>query len=199
MDESPHLIRGLNVHKALENYLIKRNAGQNEIPVNTLAEVETTKPFVEKLLASYSSVLPESQVSINDAWKQVDWFSKESYYRAIFDVIAIRPDSVFIGDYKTGKFRDYTPDSGYGQLELSAAIALNLWPEVETVQTTYLYVDHRKTVTKNFERSDSEHLVTWFKKEHDKVNAEENFDPKQNEFCKWCAATKLQCQYSRKM
>ena len=161
--------------------------------------MEHTKPFVEKLLASYSTVLPEAQVSINDAWKQVDWFSKESYYRAIFDVIGIRQDCVFIGDYKTGKFRDYTPDSGYGQLELSAAIALNLWPEVDKVQTTYLYVDHRKTVTKEFVREDSERLVVWFKQEHDKVNAEENFDPKQNEFCKWCPATKLQCQYSRKM
>ena len=199
MEESPHLIRGSNVHKALENYLIKRNAAQEEIPPSTLLEVEHTKPFVEKLLASYSTVLPEAQVSINDAWKQVDWFSKESYYRAIFDVIGIRQDCVFIGDYKTGKFRDYTPDSGYGQLELSAAIALNLWPEVDKVQTTYLYVDHRKTVTKEFVREDSERLVVWFKQEHDKVNAEENFDPKQNEFCKWCPATKLQCQYSRKM
>lgn len=199
MDDSPHLIRGSNVHKALENYLIKRNAGQNDIPVSTLPEVESTKPFIEKLIGAYSTVLPEAQVSIDDTWKQVDWFSKESYYRAIFDVIALREGAVFVGDYKTGKFREYTPTSGYGQLELSAGMALSLWPEIETVKTTYLYVDHRKTVSKDFNRSDSERLVVWFNKEHDKVNAEVNFDPKQNEFCKWCPATKLQCQYARKL
>ena len=196
---SPHLVRGTNVHKALENYIIKKAGGENGIPVSSLAEVESTKPLVDSLFQHYEQVLPEAQVSINDGWKQVEWFSKESYYRAIFDVIALRPSDIMILDFKTGKYRDYTPDSGFGQLELSAAMALNIWPNVEKVSTVYAYVDHKKTVTKHFGRGECGELVEWFDSEHKKVNATTEFKPKANEHCKWCPATKLQCPNSRKL
>lgn len=197
--KSPHLVRGSNVHKALENYIIKKSAGEVGIRESSLPEVETTKPLVDSMFAAYSSVLPEAQVSINDQWKQVEWFAKESYYRAIFDMICIRTEDIIIGDFKTGKFRDYTPETGYGQLEMSAAIALSLWPEIPEVHTVYIYVDHKKTVKKTFNQGDRVELVQWFDNEHAKVNADEEFKPKVNEHCKWCPATKLQCPYSRKL
>lgn len=198
-NKSPHLIRGGNVHKALENYIIKKNAGENNIRESSLSEVEVTKPFIDKLFASYGVVSPELQISVNKDWKVVDWFSPESYYRVIFDVLALNPSDVFVGDFKTGKFTDYTPKNGYGQLELSSAIALSIYPEAEQVTSSYIYVDHRKTVTKIYTQKDRERLVNHFIAEHEKVNSEENFDAKVNEYCKWCEATKSQCCYSRKM
>lgn len=196
---SPHLIRGTNVHKQLENYVVKVNAGEQGIRVSSLPEVETGKVLAASLFKTYSTVLPEAQVAINDQWKQSEWFGKDAYYRAIYDVICLRTDEVMIVDWKTGRFVEYTPPSGYGQLELSAAIALNLWPDVKEVHTVYAYVDHRKTIKKTYARNDGPRLVEWFEKEHIKVNAEENFDPKTNNFCRWCPATKVQCPYSRKL
>lgn len=196
---SPHLVRGTNVHKQLENYIIKVSAGEQGIRPSSLTEVENTKPLINAMFTAYGSVLPEAQVSIDNTWKQVEWFSKDSYYRAILDMIAIREQDILIGDFKTGKYVEYTPVTGYGQLELSAAIALNVWPEIPEVSTVYIYVDHKKTIKKTFTQADKPRLVEWFQKEHIKVNAEENFDPKVNEFCKWCPATKLQCPYSRKL
>ena len=114
-------------------------------------------------------------------------------------MICIRTEDIIIGDFKTGKFRDYTPETGYGQLEMSAAIALSLWPEIPEVHTVYIYVDHKKTVKKTFNQGDRVELVQWFDAEHAKVNADEEFKPKVNEHCKWCPATKLQCPYSRKL
>lgn len=199
MDKSPHLVRGSNVHKALETYIIKVNAKEEGIRPTSLPEVENTKPFIQKIFDAYPIVSPELQISVDTNWNQVEWFSKESFFRAIFDMIALKPDHVFVGDFKTGKFSDYTPASGYGQLELSAAIALSVWPEVEQVDTTYIYVDHRKLVTKSYTRADQHRLVQHFVQEHEKVNADTEFKPKVNEFCKWCQATKDQCAYSRKM
>lgn len=197
--KSPHLIRGTNVHASLEQYIIKKNAGEEGIRPSSLPEVESTKPLIDSLFNNYSSVLPENQVSIDDNWKQVEWFSKDSYYRAIFDMICIRKKDILIVDFKTGKLKDYTPENGYGQLELSAAIALSLWSNVETVHTTYLYVDHKKSLSKTYHQEDKPKLVQWFKQEHAKVNSENEFEPKVNEFCKWCPATKLQCPFSRKL
>ena len=85
-----------------------------------------------------------------------------------------------------------------GQLELSSAIALSLW-DIDSVKTIYFYVDHKKTLQKEYGRSDKTRLVDHFRAEHDKVNAEENFDPKTNPFCNWCEATKAQCPKSRKL
>lgn len=45
--KSPHLVRGGNVHKALENYIIKVNAGEQNISESSLPEVEATKPFIQ--------------------------------------------------------------------------------------------------------------------------------------------------------
>ena len=196
---SPHLVRGSNVHKQLENYVIKRNSCEEGIRASSLPEVETGKVLANEFFKAYTTVLPEAQVAINDQWKQSEWFGKDAYYRAIFDVVCLRPEDVMIADWKTGKFTEYTPVTGYGQLELSAAMALKIWPEAPTINTVYAYVDHRKTIRKTYHRSDEERLVTWFDKEHIKVNAERNFDPTANEFCRWCPATKVQCPYSRKL
>jgi hypothetical protein len=196
---SPHLVRGTNVHKQLENYIIKKSAGEEGIRSSSLQEVENAKPMIDALFTSYSSVLPEAQVSIDNQWKQVEWFSKDSYYRAILDMIAIRESDIIIGDFKTGKYVEYTPSTGYGQLELSSAIALSIWPDIPVVHNAYIYVDHKKTIKKTYAQADKPRLVEWFQQEHAKVNAETNFDPKVNEFCKWCPATKLQCPYSRKL
>lgn len=199
-DKSIHLVRGDNIHKALENYLIKRKSGENDVGASSLPEVEQTKPLIEKLVGLFGidNVHPEAQVSINDAWKQVDWFDRESYYRAIFDLICLSDDVAMIGDYKTGKFRDYAPASGKGQLELASAIALSLWP-VKEVKTMYIYVDHKKTIQKTYTQDNRIELVDYFNSQHEAVNTEANFDPKANDFCKWCEATKAQCPKSRKL
>lgn len=199
-DKSVHLIRGDNVHKALEAYLIKRKSGENGIPASSLPEVEAAKGLIEKYIGLFGldNVHPEAQVSINDQWQKVEWFSRESYYRAIFDLICLGDEVVVVGDYKTGKFKDYAPDNGMGQLELSSAIALSLWP-VEEVKTIYLFVDHKKSIQKTYTANDKDRLVGHFVAEHERVNAEVNFDPKQNQFCSWCEATKPQCKHSRKL
>lgn len=199
-DKSIHLVRGDNVHKALEAYLVKRKAGQENIPPSSLPEVEGARPLIEKFIDLFGidSVHPEAQVSINDEWQQVEWFDKKSYYRAIFDLICLSNDVAVIGDYKTGKFKDYVPDNGMGQLELSSAIALSLWP-VNEVKTIYMFVDHRKTINRTYSRKDHTRLVDHFVTEHDKVNSEANFDPKTNQFCTWCEAVKSQCKFSRKL
>lgn len=197
-NKSPHLIRGTNVHAALENHIIARNSG-GELKESTLKEVQDTMPLMDRIFEIYPQVLPEAQICVNSDWNRVDWFAPNAYMRAIFDVIGIASDKILIGDWKTGKYTDYTPPSGYGQLELSAAIALSMWPERQVVDVAYYYVDHRKSITKSYSQDRRIELVDHFNEEHLKVNSDTRFDPKVNQFCKWCEATKAQCPYSRKL
>lgn len=200
-NKSIHLVRGENVHKALENYVNKRKDGNpaDSISSSNLQEVNKTAPLIEKYISMFGidNVHPERQICINSSWMQETWFSKNAFYRAIMDLICIGPTTAFIGDYKTGKFTDYTPKSGYGQLELSSAIALSIF-DVEKVNNAYLYVDHKQVVAKEYEQKDRIRLVEHFEAKHLQVNEEVNFDPCKNQYCKYCEATKAQCKYSSK-
>jgi len=200
-DKSIHLVRGDNVHKALEAYLVKRKAGQTPETITTsLEEVRQTIPLIEKYIDMFGieNCHPEAQVSVDTEWKQVEWFSKQSYYRAILDLICKSSAVGIVADYKTGKFKDYAPDNGMGQLELSSAIALSIMP-IEEVKTIYLYVDHKKTIQKSYSQKDKERLVNHFVAEHQKVNSEVNFDPTHNQYCGYCEAVKAQCKFSKKL
>lgn len=199
--KSPHLVRGTNVHAALENYVVQRTSnGELEVKITSLPEVEATKPFVDRFIDNYTTVIPETQIAIDKDWNRVEWFSRDAYYRVIMDLIAIRPSDVAIIDYKTGKMRDYDGGpKGKGQLHLSGAVSLNLWKNVPLVTTTYAYVDHKQTIAKQFTQDDREDLKKHFNEEHERVNADTQFKPTVNEFCKWCPATRDMCPYSRKL
>lgn len=195
--KSVHLVRGKNVHKALETYIVKKRVGEENIPPSSLPEVERAKPLIDDWFKIFKDVLPESQIAINKNWEQVDWFSHEAYYRAIIDAIALAETTALVIDWKTGKINDY---AGYGgQLHLTAAIVMKIFQKYEEVTTAYLYVDHKKTFKIKFQRAELDGLVEHFDNESVRVNAETEFAPKPNDFCGWCAATKTQCRYSRKL
>ena len=197
--KSPHLVRGTNVHAGLEKYIIKKNAGEEGIRVSTLDEVEKTKPLIDGLMSIYT-IHPEQQVAVDVNFKQVDWFSKDAWFRVIYDMIGFGSD-LFLGDFKTGKLTDYsgtleTP----GQLHLSALIALAVWPTFEDVNCVYIYVDHKKTVPLKLNRTENfEILRDKLVAEHNQINAEQDWQPCVNKFCMWCEATKDLCCYSRKV
>lgn len=200
--KSPHLVRGTNVHKALEDYVVaKTDPYTPYVPhVSSMKEVESTKPWVDNFINNYVQVLPETQIAVDQNWNRVEWFSRDAYYRVIMDLIAIRPSDIFIGDYKTGAFRDYDGGpSGKGQLHLSGAVALAMWPEIPEVMTAYAYVDHKKVITKKFTQEDKAGLIEHFDAESKKVNEDKTFRPTVNEYCKYCPATKAMCPYSRKL
>lgn len=197
-DQNPYFIRGKNVHAALEKYVIDKLSGV-ATKKSSLSEVEDTKPFIDRFLAAYDTIKPESQIAMNSNWQEVSWFAKDAYMRAIFDLIALRKGDGQIVDYKTGKYRHYEGDAkSPGQLHLSAAIALTLYPEVDTIRTVYAFVDHKKTIVQTFTQDDRELLVTHFKNEHILINEDTTFKPKVNQYCKYCPATKEQCPYSKK-
>lgn len=200
MTKSPHLVRGTNVHKKLEDYVIQRTVPGHEVKITSLPEVESTKPFIDRFIDNYTTVIPETQIAIDINWQRCEWFSRDAYYRAIYDLMAIRLEDIQIIDYKTGKIRDYDGgESGRGQLHLSAAIGLHLWPTVPKLATTYAYVDHKQTLVKSFTQDDREELRAHFDAEHLAVNTDKEFRPTVNEFCKWCPATRNECPYSRKI
>lgn len=212
--KSIHLIKGEELHKQLEDYVIAKNGG-GQMPLGFSPEIRKTLPYVDRLFATYERVYPEAQVSCGSDWKPVEWFDKKSKFRAIWDVVGLnvspdRPAACYIGDYKSGKIYPY--GDGFGQLHLSAAIALNRFPQMQEVIGAFVYIEHEKITPIKVTREKTDQTMRdgrWvphlaevqehFDREFEKVNAETKWEPTPNEFCKWCPATKAQCKFSRKI
>jgi CRISPR/Cas system-associated exonuclease Cas4 (RecB family) len=194
-EKSPHLVRGGNVHKQLENYVVKKLKG--EIPNVTMPEVLGTIPLIDNIMSNYN-VIPENQIAIDENFKITDWYSKTAYFRVIYDLIGFGK-SLLLVDYKTGKLSDYSGSMDeLGQLHFSALIGMSLWPEYDRCDTVYLYVDHKKPVKISFDRSDLEPMKEKLIEEHRLINEEQEFKPTRNQFCKWCDSTRQQCINSKK-
>lgn len=194
--KSIHLVKGEQLHKQLEDYVIAKN-GQAPMPLGFSAEVKGALPYVDKLFTKYASVHPEAQVATDVNWKPTDWFGKDTAWRAIWDVIGLSGSEVFIGDWKSGKIYPYA--ESYGQLHLSAVIALERFQDAPEVTAAYVYIEHRHVHPVRVTRKELPQVRAHFEGLFDQVQNEKTWDPKQNDNCKWCPATKSQCQFSRKL
>lgn len=195
-EKSVHLIKGEQLHKQLEDYVLAKN-GQAPMPLGFSEEVKGALPYVDKLLTLYDSVHPEAQVACDLNWKPVEWFAKETAWRAIWDVIGLKPQTVFIGDYKSGKVYPY--GATYGQLHLSAVIALERFQETPEVNAAYIYIEHQKVHPVKVTRAELPKVRDHFESEFQRVQMEKTWDPTPNDNCRWCQATRAQCKFSRKL
>lgn len=208
-EKSLHLIKGEELHKQLEQYVLARN-GQGTMPLGFTESVRETLPYVDKLYTLYDALYPEAQLAATVDWKPTEWFGADVGWRAIWDITGLKPQTCFIGDYKSGKIYPY--GEGYGQLHLSAVMGLNRFPEVPEITAAYIYIEHKKVTPIRVSRKPTDqvdsagkpivHLApvqTYFEGWFDKVQMEKNFDPIVNDNCKYCQATRTQCQYSRKL
>ncbi|MDJ0952551.1 MAG: PD-(D/E)XK nuclease family protein [Acidimicrobiia bacterium] len=195
--DNPNFVRGNRIHEQLEHYVMWKNAGESFEKPPLAAESKNAVPIIEKIFDSYTSVLPEQKLCIDENWNKVGWFDKRAYLRAILDLIAFKPGRGLICDYKTGKVRNY--DGFGGQLHMNAAMLFAVEPDVQIIDVAYLFVDHKQTIKVQFHRDQYEEFKAHFVAQHDKVNAESDWAPKINQYCKWCPATRTQCEFSKQL
>lgn len=194
--KSIHLIKGEQLHLQMEQYVLAKNR-HIPMPSSFSPEVEQTIPLVDKFYEVFPTILPEAQVACKLDWTPDEWFGKQVAWRAIWDLICISDTQVFVGDYKTGKIYPYA--NTYGQLHLSAVIALNRFPNVQKVDVSYLYMEHKKTQNFSVTREELPKIQEYFDIKWQAVNSETKWEPKVNEYCKYCPANRSQCPKSRKM
>ncbi len=195
-EKSIHLVKGEQMHKQLEDYVSAKN-GWSTMPLGFSPEIRETLPYVDKLFTLYNEVHPEAQVACDEQWKPTEWFGKDTAWRAIWDVTGLRPQTCFIGDYKSGKIYPY--GEGFGQLHLSAVIALERFADVPEVNTAYIYIEHKKITPVKVTRDQLPAIKNYFNEWFEKVQMEKLWEPVPNENCKYCQATRAQCKFSRKL
>lgn len=136
------------------------------------------------------------------------FFLKGAWLRAKFDLVVLKDQShMKVIDWKFGKFRPAND-----QLELFAGCAFKMMPELERVDTQFVYPDLNKTKTMTFFRAGADETDTvsaksepeiwenWLGRVNrlDKAYKADSWPCRPSGLCGWCDATPKQCAHSKK-
>jgi hypothetical protein len=90
----------------------------------------------------------QAQIALDRAFKQCgtkDW--DNAWVRVIYDVAILNGDVGFIGDWKNGKV--WIDED---QLKLFAAVGFHVFPELQTIDTAYIWLSHGVLSPKTYTR-----------------------------------------------
>ena len=129
--ESESMRYGKQVHKALED----RVSDGKKLPMH----LKHLEKYASKLYEAKGEKLTEQQLAIDNNFQPCDWFSKDTYCRAIIDLAIINLPHGIVIDYKTGKIsHDFT------QLRLAGVMLMLHEPEIQTLDLAYLWTKEKK-------------------------------------------------------
>ena len=206
-NDNPIFVRGREAHSALEvsmqNLLQGRpiDLPETVYPDNPV-RVGHVAPLLQKLHAgaNWDTIYTEQKVAFDEAMNRVKYFNKHPpvWLRGSFDLNAIDTQKrhALIIDYKTGKKRHV--EHGRGQLALFAMTAFATYPQVDTITTCYLWLEHNVKTVQNYSRADYGQLLQEFGGRSELIqlcNESGNWPAKKNNRCCWCPAHWGWCEY----
>lgn len=120
--------------KLVDDALTRRISMNQPLP----PEYAPYEGMVQVVLQQPGAKLTQAQFALDRAFKQCaykDW--DNAWLRVIYDVAVIDGKYAFLGDWKNGKV---WPDEE--QLRLFATVGFHIYPEVEVIDTAYIWLRH---------------------------------------------------------
>lgn len=182
---------GDRVHKTLEAYGRCKTEEERAVmrATESLEEKQTLGTWgdlVDMVLSKPGEKYFEHQMAVNRQLQPVDWFAKDVWIRSIADVLVVNGDTAYCIDYKTGKVKDNPT-----QLQLFAAMVMWLFPEVNKVKTSFVWLRFNETTNAVYERRFLDALWRALEPRFTKVQEVIElgvFDTKPSGLCPWCPA-----------
>lgn len=177
---------GKLVHKALE----KRVSKDTPMPLN----LRHLEKYAALLAGATGKKLTEQQLAIDINFQPSDWFSKQTWCRAIIDLAIVNGNHAVVVDYKTGKISD-----DFTQLQLAGAMLMLHMPEIQTVDLAYLWTKDKKLTRadERMTRDTIKEVVLELMpriKNYEQAHRDENFPARPGFLCKkYCPVKK--CPY----
>lgn len=165
---------------------------------------EKLKPLADAVLAGDGEVKSEIKFTLNPQYIATDWFADDAWLRVIVDVVKTRGPVMWMGDWKDGKVKDES-----WQLMLFACVGFALYPQIQTIATSFIWMNHIDTRTGHVKRTDkvfqrSEMRAMWESAlaHYNRLleaYATGNFPPNPTGLCGWCPVNAQgQCVYTTK-
>ena len=173
----PAADRGKMIHAELEKAIL--NPGYI-----MLGELSYWQAVCSQL--SDNACTPEIELAINAFYEPVAFSDPAAYIRGILDVFVRKGDSALIGDWKTGRIRDYSQQIMFYQL-----MVLVCFPEINRVEGRIFFVDHQREQSyMSFSRNDLPVLKDHFADKIKLIHEDQHFLPTPSPLCNWCAYNK---------
>lgn len=146
-------------------------------------------------LKETARVETEQQVALDKNLQPVDYWDKTAWVRGVFDLSFVGKKLAGIWDWKTGKVREASD-----QLKLFAGFAFAIHPDIQEVQTGYVWLNHMKMTGETYRREDVPKIWETFQPTVDRITlAYENdeWPARPSGLCaKWCPVPRSLCRYS---
>jgi hypothetical protein len=175
--EHPSAAEGKAVHKAFEDYAIKRKP----LPLH----LRHHQAKVDRLISALpgAEVVAEQRLAINIRREPVDWRSRDTWCRSIIDLMVHTDEVAVVIDWKTGR-----PKPDYDQLDLMVAMAQVVVPTLKRAAGLFYWTQSKSTDKKRYD-SPQEILEVWerFEPRVERFQTavlRENFPPQRNFLCK---------------
>lgn len=117
--------------------------------ISSTGEFAPYGDVVQRFAQVKGELRTEQQVAINNAFKPTGWWAVDVWCRGIFDAVWLNGDSAKIVDWKTGRRK---VDSR--QLKLFALLAFCIYPEVNRVNTAFVWLQSGHIDVEKFNRED---------------------------------------------
>lgn len=138
---------GEQMHKAIEH----RVGDGTPLPPN-FSQYEQLAQAVEQIPGQKHA---ELKLGVTRDLEACEFFDNERcWFRGIVDLVILRGPHAIIIDWKTGKYR-----GGDGQAERCAVLVFAKFPEVQTIDSRFIYMKERHMAKDTFVRGDMDHLV----------------------------------------
>jgi CRISPR/Cas system-associated exonuclease Cas4 (RecB family) len=194
-DDNKWNLRGDDEHKSFDRYL-KRERGYT-LPESLLAFT----PMLDRVLAAPGTMFSEYSMTLDQRFipcKWNDW--DKAWVRGAADVLIVNGARAKMLDWKTGKVKDDPK-----QMRLVSLLVFQHFPEVQQVDTGYVYIHHGKTVPNqpgrmsdySFTRDRVGELWQEFLpavKQMEQSKLKDEWPPKPNPLCAYCPYG--ECQYN---
>ena len=185
--QSEAMIYGNRVHEALE-YRIKNGTPLPE----GLEKYEVVAKTLEAAPVKWQT---ETKFALTEALEPTEFFAKNVWCRGIMDIHAVKGNLAVVADYKTGKVR---PE--LSQLKLFAAATFHKYPQVDTVQTLFLWLQNGTKFTEEvFHREQLDDIWEYFTPLISRMQvayATDTWPPVPSGLCrKWCPVGTRLCEH----
>lgn len=114
--------------------------------------------MVQAVLAAPGQKITQMKLALDRSFKTcgyMDW--DNAWVRVIYDVAVINKDRAFLGDWKNGQI--WLDEE---QLRLFATVGFHYFPEVNTIDTSYIWLRHGVTSDRTYHRRELPELWQTF-------------------------------------
>lgn len=104
--------------------------------------------MIKAIIDAPGTKLAQAQFALDQSFKQVgykDW--DNAWVRSIYDIAVVDGAHAWLGDFKNGQIW-----LNSDQLKLFAAVGFHIFPEVQVIDTSYVWLKHGVTSDETFHR-----------------------------------------------